>query len=76
MSQSAFHRLARCNCGIRSLTAHSIIQNTLSIGGTGAGFADDLSTISQVPEPGTFALFSIGVIGLLTWAWRRNGKSV
>jgi fibronectin-binding autotransporter adhesin len=67
--------ITQINAGA-TLTAQSIIQNTLSIGGTGAGFAADSSTISQVPEPGTIALLGMGAFGLLAWAWRRSCKAV
>ena len=56
-----------------SLTANSIVQNTLTIGAgatvtireTAAGSA------SPVPEPGTWALIGIGLLSLLAFRRRR-----
>lgn len=37
-------------------------------------FADDPET-GFVPEPGTFMLFSIGIIGMIGYGWRRRKKA-
>ncbi len=38
---------------------------------TATSYFDDLS-ITQIPEPGTFALLTTGLIGLLCYAWRKR----
>ena len=42
-------------------------------GFNGHGF---LFTASAVPEPGSLALFGIGAVGLIGWAWRRGRRTV
>jgi T5SS/PEP-CTERM-associated repeat protein/autotransporter-associated beta strand protein len=60
--------------GSAKLTAQSIIQNSLTIGGTGAGFADmaEASSMSEVPEPSTVILFAMGCVGLVAYTWLRQ----
>jgi autotransporter-associated beta strand protein len=46
------------------LTAHSIVADTLTIGGTGGGAA----MATAVPEPGVFVLLAMAVLSaFLTW---------
>jgi autotransporter-associated beta strand protein len=63
------------------LTATSIVQGTLTLG-IGArvtiqpipgGPLGD--TIAPVPEPSTFMLLSIGIIGCIFYGWRQRGKT-
>jgi fibronectin-binding autotransporter adhesin len=65
--------ITQVNAGA-SLTAHSIVQDRLTIGGTGAGTTGlaDASTMSQVPEPSTLALLWAGVVGAFILVWRRK----
>ena len=53
-----------------SLTAISIIQDSLIIGFSGSGMSSEIpgnvvSSVSQVPEPSTFVLLAAGAFGLL-----------
>jgi hypothetical protein len=60
-----------------SLTANSIVQDTLSIGAGGSvtiretPFAAGQSNVSQVPEPGTWALLCAGAVCLVPLLRRR-----
>jgi hypothetical protein len=40
------------------------------------GFGDDLDALDSdpIPEPGTIALFGIGILGLFGYAWRRRKR--
>jgi hypothetical protein len=60
-----------------TLTAFSIVQDKLTIGGSAAGVAGmaEVSTINQVPEPGTIALMFLGVLGMIVFA-RHTTKSM
>jgi T5SS/PEP-CTERM-associated repeat protein/autotransporter-associated beta strand protein len=51
--------------GSASLTAQSIVQNTLTIGGTG------VSSMNAVPEPTSIALLFTATLGGLLWHRRR-----
>jgi hypothetical protein len=60
-----------------TLTAHAIVQDTLTIGAgckvivrplTGSGMIG----ANPVPEPSTLALIAIGALSLLAYAWRRK----
>jgi T5SS/PEP-CTERM-associated repeat protein/autotransporter-associated beta strand protein len=59
--------ITQVNAGA-TLTAQSIVQNTLTIGGAGVGS----STMSQVPEPGILVLFLSGILGMIVFSSRRN----
>jgi hypothetical protein len=57
-----------------TLTATSIVQDMLIIGGAGASAASmpDGSTTIQVPEPGMWALLLAGICCPLLFVWRRK----
>ena len=61
-----------------SLTADSIIQNTLTIGAGGSvtirETAGGAANANAVPEPSVFVLLGIGALGLLSYALRRTTK--
>jgi hypothetical protein len=63
----------RVNAGT-TLTAASIVQKTLIIGGTAVATASspDISPANQVPEPTAIALIFAGFIGILLPIWRRK----
>ena len=51
-----------------SLTAVSIVQNTLTIGG--------IMPTTAVPEPSVVALLGVAAIGLFSYGWRRKRRVV
>jgi fibronectin-binding autotransporter adhesin len=56
-----------------TLTAKSIVQNSLLIGATGAGMGGEM--MSQVPEPGSMVLSFLGIVGaVLVHTWRQRRK--
>jgi autotransporter-associated beta strand protein len=60
-----------------SLTANSIVQNTLTIGAGASVTIHETtsSSVNAVPEPSLFALLGVGAIGLLAYAWRRRAST-
>jgi autotransporter-associated beta strand protein/T5SS/PEP-CTERM-associated repeat protein len=63
----------RVNAGA-TLTAASIVQKSLIIGGASASAASsaDISPANQVPEPSAIALIFAGLLGILLPIWRRK----
>jgi hypothetical protein len=56
-----------------SLTAKSIVVDTLSIGsGASVTISPTTGTSNTVPEPSISILLGMGALGLLGFAWRRR----
>jgi hypothetical protein len=65
-----------------SLTANSIVQDTLSIGAGGSVVIRETPTVAggaanfnAVPEPATLVLLLAGAAGLLAFVWRRRSAA-
>jgi autotransporter-associated beta strand protein len=59
-------------CDGTSLTATSIVVDTLSIGGTPVVISGGAASVMAVPEPGTFVLLVLAGLGLVGAFMRRR----